>query len=141
VATFQKFDQFAVDLAAGVHVLTTAGSLLRVALTNTPPVIATDAVIADIAQIAYTNITETMPADVANVGAETPAGTWDVSGTDIVLNATGAVATFQWVVLYNDTPPGPVDPLIGFWDYGSGVTLANGESFTIDFGTSIFTIA
>ena len=128
------------DLAAGVHVLTTAGSLLNIVLSNTAPTVATDAILTDITQISYTNITETVPADTANVGSETPGGTWDVAGTDIVLNATGAVATFRYVVLYNDTPSGPVDPLIGWWDYGSGVTLANGESFTIDFGASIFTI-
>ncbi len=141
MATFVKIEQFAVDLAAGVHVLTTAGSLLNIVLTNTTPTVATDAILTDITQISYTNITETVPADTTNVGSETPGGTWDVAGTDIVLNATGAVATFRYVVLYNDTPAGPVDPLIGYWDYGSGVTLASGESFTIDFGASIFTIA
>ena len=141
MAAFNKFDQFAVDLAAGVHVLTTAGSLLKICLSNTAPVKATDAILSNITQIAYTNITETVPADVANVGSETPAGTWDVAGTDVVLNATGAVATFRYVVLYNDTPSSPVDPLIGWWDYGSGVTLASGESFTTDFGASIFTVA
>ena len=140
MAVFNKFDQFVVDLAAGVHVLTTAGSQLDIILSNTAPVAATNAIKTDITEIAYTNITETVPADTTNVGAETPAGTWDVSGTDIVLNATGAVATFRYVVLFNDTPAAPLDPLIGWWDYGSGVTLANGESFTVDFGASIFTI-
>ena len=141
MATFNKYDQFATDLAGGVHILTTAGSTLKIALTNTAPTAATDAVLADVTQINYANIDETVPADVTNVGAETPAGTWDVSGTDVVLNATGAVATFQYVVLYNDTPTSPADPLIGWWDYGSGVTLASGESFTVDFGASIFTVA
>ena len=141
MASFVKFEQFAVDLAAGVHTLTTAGSLLKIALTNSAPTVGTDATLSDITQISYTNITETMPADTQNVGAETPAGTWDVSGTDITLNATGAVATFRYVVLYNDTPTSPADPLIGYWDYGSGVTLASGETFTVDFGTSIFTVA
>lgn len=140
MATFNKYDQYVVDLAAGVHILTTAGSLLNIVLSNTAPIATTDAVLADVTQIAYTNITESVPADVQNVGSETPAGTWDVAGTDIVLNATGAVATFRYVVLYNDTPTSPADPLIGWWDYGSGVTLANGESFTVDFGASIFTI-
>ena len=63
MATFNKFDQFAVDLAAGVHTLTTAGSLLRVCLTNTAPVQATDAVLADITQIAYTNLDNTQISD------------------------------------------------------------------------------
>ena len=141
MATFVKYDQFAVDLAAGVHVLTTAGSLLKLALTDTAPVTSTHAVLADITEIAYTNISSpTMPADIANVGAENPAGTWEVSGTDVTINASGTVAQFQYVVLYNDTPSSPLDPLIGYWDYGSKVNLTTGESFTVDFGAIILTI-
>jgi len=140
MATFVKYNQFAEDLAAGVHVLTTAGSLLKIALSNTAPTVATDAVLADVTEIAYTNITETMPADTTNVGAAAPPGTWDVSGTDITLNATGTVAQFRYVILYNDTPTSPADPLIGYWDYGSGVDLASGETFTVNFGASMFTI-
>lgn len=140
MASFVKYEQFAVDLAAGVHILTTGGSLLKIALSNTLPVVADDVILGGITTISYTNITETMPADVTNVGSETPGGTWDVAGTDVVLNATGAVATFRYVILYNDTPTSPADPLIGYWDYGSGITLASGESFTVDFGASIFTV-
>ncbi len=140
MATFNKFDQFAVDLSAGVHTLTTAGSTLRVALSNTAPVAGTNATLADITQIAYTNLDGTQ-LDVQNVGSESPAGTWQVSGTDVVWTASGPVATFRYVVLYNDTPTAPADPLIGWWDYGSGVTMANGETFTVDFGAIIFTVA
>jgi len=140
MAAFQKYDQFVVDLAAGVHVLTTAGSLLKVALSNTAPTVATDGVIADVTEISYTNLDLTQ-VDVLNVGSETPAGTWDVApGTDVVWTASGAVATFRYVILYNDTPAAPLDPLVGFWDYGSGVTLASGETFTADFGASLFTV-
>lgn len=141
MAAFVKYEQFAVDLAAGVHDLTTAGCTLNIALSDTAPVVATDATLAGITTIAYTNITETMPADTTNVGAETPGGTWDVSGTDITLNATGNVAQFQYVILYNDTPTSPADPLIGYWDYGSKVNLVNGESFTVNFGAQMFTLA
>jgi hypothetical protein len=35
-------------------------------------------------------------------------------------------------VLYNDTQTSPAKPLIGYWDYGSAVTMANGDTFTID---------
>lgn len=141
MASFVKYEQFAVDVTAGVHELTTAGSTIKIALSDTAPVVGTDAVLADVTQIAYTNITETVPADTTNVGAETPAGTWDVSGTDITLNATGNVAQFQYVILYNDTPTSPADPLIGYWDYGSKVNLSSGESFTVNFGTQMFTLA
>ena len=141
MAAFNKFDQFALDLAITSHVLTTAGSQLMVIFSNTAPVAATGVDRTSITEIAYTNITSPPPRDVANIGSETPAGTWDVAGTDQVFNATGAVATFQYVVLYNETATAPTaDRLIGWWDYGSGVTLANGESFTVDFGASIFTI-
>ena len=53
--------------------------------------------------------------------------------TDIVLTATGAVGPFRYVVIYNDTPTSPADPLIGWYDYGSSISLASGETFTVDF--------
>ena len=140
MATFVKFEQFAVDLAAGVHTLTTAGSLLKIALTNTAPTVATDATLSDITQISYTNLDATQ-IDIENTGSENPGGTWEVVATDKTWNASGAVATFRYVVLYNDTPTSPADPLIGYWDYGSGITMASGESFTVDFGANLLTIA
>ena len=33
------------------------------------------------------------------------------------------------------------DKLIGYWDYGSSVTLTTGQTFTVDFGASLFTVA
>jgi len=57
-----------------------------------------------------------------------------------VLTASGAVATFRWVGLYDDDPTSPADPLIGYYDYASDVTLANLETFTIDFATDILTL-
>ena len=60
-------------------------------------------------------------------------GTLKLVLADLVLTASGAVATFRYVVIYNDTPTSPADPLIGWYDYGSDVTLANLETFTIDF--------
>ncbi len=60
-----------------------------------------------------------------------------------MLTASGAVAAFGAIVLYNDTPTSPADPLIAWWEYGSDVTLANTETFTIDFDQSggVLTIA
>lgn len=53
----------------------------------------------------------------------------------------GTVGPFRYVVLYNDTPASPADPLIAWWDYGSALTLNDTETFTIDFGASIFTLS
>ena len=69
-------------------------------------------------------------------------GTYSLVCNDLVLTASGgSVAAFRYVVLYNDTPTSPADPLIGMWDYGSDLTLLDGETFTIDFGSSVLTLA
>jgi hypothetical protein len=36
-------------------------------------------------------------------------------------------------VVYNDTPTSPADPLVAWFDYGSSITLIDGETFTVDF--------
>jgi hypothetical protein len=59
---------------------------------------------------------------------------------DITFTATGALGPFRYAVLYDDTPTSPLDPLIGWWDYGSSITLALNEQFVVDFGASMFTV-
>lgn len=137
MATFNKFNQFVEDLGLGVHNLDTGA--LKVYLSNATPSATLDLIKTDLAEITNQN-GYTAPVDITGVWTETPAGTGSLSGTDVVITATGAVGPFQYVVLYNDTPTSPVDPLIGWWDYGAPITLANGETFTIDFGATILTI-
>ena len=137
MASFVKFHQFVEDLGLGVHNLDTGA--LKVYLTNATPDQTADLVKSDLAEITNQN-GYTAPVDVTGVWSET-GGTATLAGTDITITATGAVGPFRYAVLYNDTPTSPADPLIGYWDYGSSVTLASGETFTVDFGASLFTIA
>lgn len=138
MATFNKFNQFVEDLGLGVHNLSTGA--LRVYLSNTAPSASLDLVKADLAEIAGGNGYTALGELIGGTWTES-AGTGTKTGTDIVWTASGAVGPFQYAVLYNDTPTSPADPLIGWWDYGTPISLANGETFTVDFGASVFTIA
>lgn len=141
MASYNKFEQFVEDLGMGVHQLHAAGHTLRVYLTNNTPDAGADAVKGDLAGITEQN--GYAPADIQNDFSQT-GGTGTLVGTDVVLTGTTAdpaFGPFRYVVLYNDTPTSPADPLIAWWDYGSSISINNGETFTIDFGASVATIA
>jgi len=139
VATYNKFEAFSEHLAEKVHDLN--ADEIDIYLSNATPSASLDAVKADLAEIATGN-GYTGPVDTQNATSRT-GGTTSVTGTDITITASGgAIAQFRYVVLMNTTPAAAlVDPLIGWWDYGSALDLASGESFTVDFGASMFTIA
>lgn len=137
MATFNKLNGFIEHLAEGVHNLETG--TITIALSNTapgsestPPTGATaDCVLANVTQISYTNCSSRVV--TVSASAQT-SGTYKLTLTDLVLTASGGtVGPFRYVYLYNDTPTSPADPLIGYFDYGSSITLADGETLTIDF--------
>lgn len=137
MATFNKFETFIGDVGLKVHNLNT--DTLKCYLTNATPSASADAVKTDLAEIAAGNGYTAGGDDVTNTYSET-AGVGTLAGTDIVVTASGgAIADFRYVVLYNDTAAS--DNLIAWWDYGSTLTLNDGDSLTIDFGASILTIS
>lgn len=137
MATYVKNNQFVEDMAKGVHNLST-GAITAYLTTNANAPVATNATLSAITQISYTNLS----ARVFTVSTASQAsGTFTWLLADLVLTASGAVATFRWAGIYNDTPTSPADPLIGYYDYGADITLANGETFTFDFTTSTWTLA
>ena len=141
MATFNKFQTFAGDVGKKVHDLQDGGDTLKVYLTNTAPDADLDAVKADLAEITAENGYPAGGSDVQNDWSES-GGVGTLTGVDVVFTASGgSFGPFRYVVLYNDTPTSPADPLIGWWDYGSEVTLNDGESFTVDFGESILTLS
>lgn len=129
MATYNKFNQFTKDLIDGVHDFD--AHTFKVALTNTAPV-NTNTVLANITQVANGN-GYTTGGTATTISTSTSSGTAKITGTDVVFTATGSMGPFRYVVVYNDTPSSPADPLIAWWDYGSSITLASTETFTVDF--------
>jgi hypothetical protein len=136
-APFNKFNVFVENLAEKVHNL--QSDALKIALTNTAPV-ASNSVLADITEISYTNLSSRA---LTVASSSQSSGVYKLVINDLVLSATGSVGPFRYFVLYNDTPTSPADPLIGWYDNGSSVSMSNGQQFTVDFdGTGgVFTIA
>ena len=139
MATQNKFENFSEHLAEKVHDLN--ADLIKAYLSNATPSASLDSVKADLAEIAAGNGYTAGGPDMQNATSRT-GGTTSVTAVDATITASGgSVGPFRYVVFYNDTPTTPADPLISWVDYGSAITLADGESFTIDVGTSLFTIA
>lgn len=106
--------------------------VLKVMLTNTLPV-AANSILSDITEISTGNGYSAGGTTVGTITGSQSSGTFKlVGGTDPVFTASGAVGPFRYAVLYNSTPSSPLKPLIGWWDYGSSISLANGETFTVD---------
>ena len=141
MAIYLKFNKFSQSLCQGV-----CGNLesdtLKFALTNTAPTAATDTVF---------DVVTKHPAPAAANGyttgrhAATISGSAEASGvytlattTDVVITATaGGIGPFRYVIIYNTAG---TKQLIAYWDYASSITLASGETFTIDVTTSVFTL-
>lgn len=128
MATFNKFDSFVEALAEGKHNLET--DVLKVVLTNSAPA-AANTQLSDITQIANGNGYTTGGATATQTSSAQSSGTYKLVCSDVVWTASGSLGPFRYAVLYDDTSTG--DLLIGYWDYGSGLTLASSDTFTVDF--------
>lgn len=136
MASFNKFDAFVESLAEKKFDL--GADQINLALTNTAP-IAANSVLADLAEITYTGLSAR---NVTTTSSAQTGGTYRLVLADLVLTASGgSVGPFRYVALYDDTAI--AKDLIGWYDYGSSITLAAGETLTVDFdGTNgVLTIA
>lgn len=140
MATFQKFEPFVEALAEKKHDL--GADTLKVMLTLSAP-LAANAVKADLTEIAAGNGYTAGGATASITSSAQTAGTYKLALADpATWTATGgAIANFRYAVLYNDTATNK--DLIGFWDYGSTVTVNTGETFKVDFdpSTGVLTVA
>lgn len=130
MAAATKFQDFSEQIIRGVH--DWDAHTFKVMLTNTAPV-ATNTVKADLTEISAGN-GYTAGGSATTITVSETGGTTTVSGTEVVFTATGAVGPFRYATLYNDTAASK--NLVQFWDYGSAVTLAAGETFTVRFNNT-----
>lgn len=126
MATFNKFNSYVNDLDLKLIDLNT--DVFKVLLTNTAPV-ATNAKYADISatELANGNGYTTGGGTVGSTSVSNTSGTDTFIGNGITWTATGAMGPFRYAVLYDTTALN--SPLVGWWDYGSAVTLNAGETF------------
>jgi len=139
MAAFNKFNAFVEDVAEKVHNL--GADTLKVMLSNVAPV-ATNAVKADITEIAAGNGYSAGGNALTTTSSAQTSGTYKLVLVDSVFTASGgSIATFRYVVLYNSTPAS--GNLIGWYDFGSALTITTGNSFTVDFdgAAGVLTIA
>ena len=140
MATYQKFNQTVADANNGVHNM--GSDTLKFALTNTAPV-AGNTIFANITEISAGNGYTAGGTVVAVTSSSQSGGTYSLVPTaDVVFTASGgSIGPFRYVVLYNDTPTSPVDPLISFYDRGSSLTLLDTDFFTVDVQATLYTAA
>lgn len=138
MAAFTKFNSFVEAVAEKKHNLGSDQLVIALCAAANAPV-AGNSVLADLTQIAYTNLSSR---NLTTASSAQTSGTYKLVINDLTLTASGgAVAAFQYIVIYNDTATN--DELIGFYDRGSALTLADGESVVLNFDGSagVLTIA
>jgi len=143
MATFTKINDFVEHVCEGAHALQSDN--LRLALSATIPSGETsdptadgNGLLANVTQIAYTNLaSDPTSRDITVNASSQTSGTYSLSLTDLTLTASGgAIAAFRYIYVFNEGTVVLTDPLIGLYDYGSALTLNDGESLTIDFGAN-----
>jgi hypothetical protein len=125
MATYNKFNHFVESMSKGKYVLGT--DQVVVLLTNTLP-LATNVAIGDITQISYTGLSSR---NVTTVSSSQTGGLYSLVLADITLTSSGTVGPFRYTVLA--VPSATNFELMGWADYGSSLTLNNGEFLLVDF--------
>lgn len=134
MAIQNKFNSWAEDM---VEVANLGTDQFTVALTNTLPV-NTNTVLANITEVAYTNLSSR---NLVTASSSQSAGTYSLTFNDLVLTSTGgSTGPFRYIVIYDNTPSSPLDPLVSWIDYGSSITLLAGETLTLDFTGACLTV-
>lgn len=141
MAAYTKFQATVEHLAEKVHNL--GADTLKILLAASAPSAASDAVRGDLTdELSGGNGYTAAGHTVTITSSAQSSGTYSLVGNDLTYTASGGtIGAFRYAVFYNDTPTSPADPLLGYWDYASSITLNDTETFTVDFGSSILTLS
>lgn len=138
MATFVKYEHFAEALSNEEVDIFGTTDTFRVVIHSDAPVVATDDELADLTQITGTGYTAGGE-DITNDGTRT-GGTVTMTAVDVTWTAgAGDWTAGRYISNHDDTST--TDILMNYWDYGANFTLGNGETFTVDFGASVATLA
>jgi hypothetical protein len=138
MASFTKINDFVLN---AVHNMDLESDQVVVAFSNTAPSSESsdptadgNGILGNVTEVAYTNLSSR---NVTTTSSTQTSGVYKLVLTDLTLTASGgSFGPFRYVYLYNDTVTSPADPLIGYYDYGSNLTLNDGDSFTVDFSAA-----
>lgn len=144
MAAFNFVNDFKKDLAEGVHDF--SSHAIRLALSNTAPTgespdptTSTHGLLINVTQIDYTNVSEGANPTISTSATSTESGgtyTYTLNADPTITASGGSVPAFRYIYVYNDGTTAKTNPLIGYWDYGSSLTLNDGDSLTIDVDTT-----
>ena len=137
MTTYSKYLDFTEQLVRGVHDFD--AHVFKVALATGVP---------DNTDVSKSDVTEVANGDgyttggnTTTIGISEATGTTTVTATDpTAWTASGAGITFRYAFLYNDTATSPADALIAYWDNGSNTTVTSGNTLTVDFSATLFTL-
>lgn len=138
MASFNKVNDFVVN---AVHNMDLESDQIVVALSNTAPGSEIsdpsadgNGILGNITEISYTNCSSR---NVTTSSSSQASGTYKLVLADLTLTASGGtVGPFRYIYLYDDTVTAPADPIVGYYDYASSLTLNDGDSFTVDFSAA-----
>lgn len=141
MASFVKYNTFVENLCNKLIDAFGATDTWKAAIHTDAPAPTTDNGLADLTQIGGSNGYTTGGSDITYNSTRTT-DTVTATATDVTWTASGgnlgASTTGRYVSIYDDTSAG--DNLLCSYDYGATFTVATGESFTLDFGASLFTL-